>query len=427
MLNWLSVNALLKSIIVALSAVVVVVLSLGAWDSWHRMAVASRIAAAAEASTHLFTALHNMRVDRSSTNRDLLSDRQLTEMSPMLKQARDAEMPALKAGLAVLANTTFPEKDAAISGLDQAIKKLTALHTELATAFLQPKSARRPGIAQESFQHIDNTINLLDKILSQLTRSVKLEDAFIDQLMELKQLAWMARNAGGDASVAVSNILGGQPAAPDTMANYTANVAKLDILWAALTDLADGLPLPARFSEAVQKAQQGFMSPDYVALRLKTLTSLLAGEKAQHTLNEWSTLSVAKLASLLGVAETALDIAKDHASSQQAQAMWKLGVQLAILVAALAIAGGMMLVVSRRVTGPLQQMQQAMVKLADGNFEVVLPGLGRKDEIGEVARRSRVQGRSAEKARAEARPTPTANCEERRSPSATVLRRKKRP
>ena len=69
MLNRLSVNALLKSIIVTLSAVVVVILSLGALGSWHRMVIASRIAAAAEASTHLFTALHNMRVDRSSSNR----------------------------------------------------------------------------------------------------------------------------------------------------------------------------------------------------------------------------------------------------------------------------------------------------------------------------------------------------------------------
>ncbi len=48
-------------------------------------------------------------------------------------------------------------------------------------------------------------------------------------------------------------------------------------------------------------------------------------------------------------------------------------------------------------------MQQAMLKLADGNFEVVLPGLDRRDEIGEVARAVETfKVRSAEKARAEA-------------------------
>ena len=114
--------------------------------------------------------------------------------------------------------------------------------------------------------------------------------------MELKQLAWMARNAGGDASVAVSNgPWRSAVRAPDTMSRYAAHVAKLEIIWAALTGSRGRPAASARFSEAVQNAQQGFLAPDYVALRLKTLTSLLAGEKALHTVDEWSTLSVAKL------------------------------------------------------------------------------------------------------------------------------------
>jgi methyl-accepting chemotaxis protein len=60
-------------------------------------------------------------------------------------------------------------------------------------------------------------------------------------------------------------------------------------------------------------------------------------------------------------------------------------VQLALLVAACALAGGMMFVVSRHVTGPLAAIRSAMLKLAGGDFEVVLPGLERKDEIGAVA------------------------------------------
>jgi methyl-accepting chemotaxis protein len=403
MLNRLSVNALLKSIIAILAAVVVIVLSLGAWESWHRVTAVNRIAAAAEASTYLFTALHNLRVDRSSTNRDLLADKQLTAMSEILKQARDAEMPALKSGLTALTEVDFPERQSAWSSLDQSIKKLTALQQESAAAFLQLKAARRQGLAQEYFNEADGLIALLDKISSQMTKSVKLDDAFIDQLMELKQLAWLGRNSGGDASVLISNTLGGQPMPADALLKYTSHVAKLDLAWTALTDLAAGLPLPAKFNDAVQAAKQGFLAPDYVDLRLKTLKALIAGEKVDIQVNDWSKMSVAKLASLLGVAEAALDVAKDHAAAQRAQAMWKLGVQLTVLIAAFALAAGMMLLVSRRVTGPLQGMQQAMLKLADGNFDVVLPGLGRKDEIGDVANAVETfKVKSAEKARAEA-------------------------
>ncbi|MGB6936612.1 MAG: HAMP domain-containing protein, partial [Xanthobacteraceae bacterium] len=45
----------------------------------------------------------------------------------------------------------------------------------------------------------------------------------------------------------------------------------------------------------------------------------------------------------------------------------------------------MMFFVSRHVTGPLGAIRSAMLKLAGGDFEVVLPGLDRKDEIGAVA------------------------------------------
>ena len=403
MLNRLSVNALLKTIIAVLSAVVIVVLSIGAWDSWHRMVVAGRISAAAEATTYLFTALHNLRVDRAQTNRDLLNDHVSATPSPIIVATRDAEMPALAAGLAALANTSFPEKESAIADLDNAIKKLTALQTESITAFGQSKAQRRAGLTQEYFQHVSGLLNLIEKTSSQLTRALKLEDAYIDQLMELKQLAWFARNAGGDAAVMISNGLGGQPVAPDAMLKYTANLAKLNAAWAALTDLAAGLPLPPRFADALKKAEHGFLAKDYTEQQTKIVQALASGQKVPMTSDQWSIESVPKLGTLLGVAEVSLDLAKEHAAAQHMEALWKLGTQLAILVAALAIASTMMVVVSRRVTGPLQQMQQAMLKLADGNFEVVLPGLDRKDEIGEVSRAVELfKVKAAEKARAEA-------------------------
>jgi methyl-accepting chemotaxis protein len=41
--------------------------------------------------------------------------------------------------------------------------------------------------------------------------------------------------------------------------------------------------------------------------------------------------------------------------------------------------------IGRSVSGPLTAMRAAMIELAGGNFAIVLPGLGRADEIGEIA------------------------------------------
>ncbi len=130
MVDRLSVNLLLKSVIAALSTAVVIMLALSAWNSWTRLAAASRIAAVAEASGHLFTALHNLRVDRASSYRDLMADKSSPSMPPLLRKSRESEMPALKSALVALESVDFPGRQAAIDSLAQSIKKLTTLHEE---------------------------------------------------------------------------------------------------------------------------------------------------------------------------------------------------------------------------------------------------------------------------------------------------------
>ncbi|SDO86228.1 methyl-accepting chemotaxis protein [Afipia sp. GAS231] len=59
-----------------------------------------------------------------------------------------------------------------------------------------------------------------------------------------------------------------------------------------------------------------------------------------------------------------------------------IGVAIAV-IAVLVMGAG--LLIGRSVSKPLKAMTTAMIELANGNFAVVLPGLGRRDEIGEIA------------------------------------------
>jgi methyl-accepting chemotaxis protein len=402
MLDRVTISSLLKTVIAMSGAAVVVMLSLNVCSSWSRLNAANRAAAVTEASTYLFTALHNLRVDRASSYRELLTDNQ-TGMDKLLSDSRAEEMPALKSALVALQGVDLPDRDAVIAELADRIKRLTALHDESAAALLQPKAARPPGLADEIFKEEDDLLKFIDQLSSRLTTSIKLQDAFIDQLMELKQLAWVVRNAGGDASVVISNTLAGRPLPSNAWDEYVTNVSKLNSTWAALQDMARGLPLPPQFTEAVEKANTEYFSPDYIELRTKALKALIAGKSPGVTVEQWSPMSVAKLAALLGVADAALDVAKDHAAEQHASALRDLILQLVLLVGAVAAVVGMMLMVSRRVINPLHQLSAAMHRLASGDFSVVLPGLGRGDEIGEIAAATEgFKVKAAEKAQREA-------------------------
>jgi methyl-accepting chemotaxis protein len=385
MLDRLSVNAILKSVIATLSAVVVIMLAAGAWSSWSRLQADSRIAGVAATSAHLFTALHNLRSDRARSYRMLLSDEVVTTRDPRLWESRDGEMPALKGALATLETLDFPERPAVAAELAQRVKKLVALHEESVAALRQPKAARRSGLAVEIRDEISALIAMVDKLSVRLDRLIKLEDPFVDQLMQIKQLAWVTRDAGGDASVMVSNTLAGQPLPADPMLVYTTNVSKGETAWAMLEQVAGSMSLPGSLTGAMAKAKQEYFAPDLIAMRTNMLKKLIAGQPPGMNADQWGDIIVPKLALLLRVADAALDVAKDHAAQQQLTAMWKLGLQLLTLAAAAAFATGMMLLVSRRVIIPLHRIQEAMLKLAGGDFGVAVPELERKDEVGAMA------------------------------------------
>jgi methyl-accepting chemotaxis protein len=82
----------------------------------------------------------------------------------------------------------------------------------------------------------------------------------------------------------------------------------------------------------------------------------------------------------IGVSVLAIDQSKFTAAMDEARS-WSVGVGLAVLVLTLLLAA----LLNRTIAGPLRALTAGMNKLADGDFEVVLPGLGRRDEIGEVA------------------------------------------
>jgi methyl-accepting chemotaxis protein len=185
--------------------------------------------------------------------------------------------------------------------------------------------------------------------------------------------------------VIISNTLGGQPLPAEPLLRYNANVSKLETAWATLEETAAGLPLPARFTAAVQKARSEFLAPDFIAFREKMLKGLIAGEKPEMSATQWAGITVPKLSTVLGVAEVALDIAKEHAAQQRADAIRSLSTQLALLAIAVMLGVGMMLMVSRRVTRPISVIQDGMHRLAGGDTAVEVPFADRKDEIGKLA------------------------------------------
>lgn len=73
--------------------------------------------------------------------------------------------------------------------------------------------------------------------------------------------------------------------------------------------------------------------------------------------------------------------------ASQAEDDLALGIKIAITLGALSTVVGVMLAffTSQSISRPIRALTASMLELADGKFDIVLPGLGRKDEIGDIA------------------------------------------
>ena len=386
MLNRLTVSALLKTVILTTAFCVVIGFSLNAWDAWGRLQTASRIAVVAEASANLFKAMHNLRTDQSTTIRLVNADAAMdSDIDKYLRTLRDTEMPAMASALVQLGTIEFAQQKTLVPELDRLFKTLTGLQKEFWEEVAKPKASRRLALAKD---YLDTTAALLvtlDKLSGALAAAVNHQDPTIDQLLAIKQIAWLLRNTAGEASLIISKGLAAGRVTPETRLTYTKFLGGTDIAWSALELNASGMQLPAALSGALAAAKTAYFEPDYLALRDRLLTALIAGEKTELTANQWSPVTVGRLSAAVKVAEAALDAARDHTSLQHSAALRSLVLQLSLLAVALALTFGAMMTVARRVIRPLHNMRDAMLKVASGDLTVDTGYAQRGDEIGALA------------------------------------------
>ena len=321
----------MKTVILVTSISVVIGFSLNAWDAWSHLQSASRMAQIADASANMFKAMHNLRTDRSTTNRLINSDAPMDpDIEKYLRNIRDTEMPAMNTALGLLGGIEFAEKATLIPDFDRTLKTLTTLQKEFWEAVAKPKADRRLALAKDYMETSGAMLTTLDKVSNALAAAVNHQDAMIDQLLAIKQVAWLLRNTGGEASLIITNALGTGKVTPEARLAATKFNGGVEAAWNALELTASGMQLPPAISGAMAAAKTAYFEPQYIALRERLLTQVAAGEKPEMTANQWTPVTIARLSTSVTVAEAALDAAKDRAAHLRASAQRSLATQLAL-------------------------------------------------------------------------------------------------
>jgi methyl-accepting chemotaxis protein len=386
MLNRVTVSALLKAVILTTALCVIAAVALGAWSSWERLQTTNRMALVADASANVFKAMHNLRTDKPYTGRAINADQPMdADSEKYLRALRGEQMPALARALELLPAAEFAQKQTLVPELDRLNKQLIAQQTEFWSEIAKPKASRRLALAKEYADSTNALLEVLDKISAALAGSINHLDATFDQLLAIKQIAWLLRNTAGEASVTVSNGLYTGKMSSEQQLYYTKNVGGIDAVWNALQLTASGMQLPPALTAAIATAKTTYFDQEYVKLRDSLAATLVAGGKPDITANQWSPITVPRMGTAVKVAEAALDGAKEHSAEQHSAALRSLVLQLGLLAAAVALIVGAMMMVGRRVIRPLHMIRDAMLKVAAGELAVDTGYVAREDEIGALA------------------------------------------
>ena len=92
-------------------------------------------------------------------------------------------------------------------------------------------------------------------------------DPVIDQLLMIKQLAWLMRNTAGEASLLISNGLAAGHVPPDLRQTYTKFVGGIETAWTALKTSRRRHELPPGLAAAMAGAKTAYFDPHFLALR----------------------------------------------------------------------------------------------------------------------------------------------------------------
>jgi hypothetical protein len=123
------------------------------------------------------------------------------DIEKYLRNIRDTEMPAMANALGLLGGLDFPQQQTLVPEFDRVFKTMTTLQKEFWEAMAKPKASRRPELAKEYMTTTSTMLETLEKLSGTLAGAVNHQDATIDQLLAIKQIAWLLRNTAGEASL----------------------------------------------------------------------------------------------------------------------------------------------------------------------------------------------------------------------------------
>ncbi|MDB5429612.1 MAG: hybrid sensor histidine kinase/response regulator [Caulobacter sp.] len=382
-----SLSLLFQTIIAVTALLLVVTFALTASYVHERRQVAVRARELVNISRDLFLAMQTLRVERGTVNTALATTTPVDFAGhDEIAGLRSISGPALDAAMVKLSRAQLSAGDKVLVDLAARRARLEALRQRADLALQRPRDERPGGLAVEWVAADDSLVSALADISDTLADEVGAQDPVLARLMRVKRLTWSVRATAGTDRLRLAEALAqGVPLSSRRLQAFAELQGEIEVPWRLLQHDAGLAGTTPKLKAAVERVDRLYFG-DMVKRRATILDDLEAGRRPGVTGTDWMEETTPVLDAMVAIADTALDMAEDHAKRQAvvAEGRYYGVVALMVLVLGLALVTGAFL--AHRFVRPMARLTTAMRRLAQGQLSTPPPFQQRNDEIGEMAR-----------------------------------------
>jgi len=369
----------------ALALVAVFVTS--AERAYRQRATAEHIHAVVSVSRDLFMAMQTIRVERGTVNTGLET---ATPIDPEtwreITALRKRSNAALDSAFVKIKDMSIPESDPGLSKILSARAEFDRMRVSVDQAMLLAKSDRPPTMGGLWVAGGGKFVDSIDAFSERLSGEINQADPLITEMMKIKQIAWVVRDAAGlDRLMVGAVIANGNGVPPAQQQQFLTLAGRMDAGWQVIAEDARWLDLPQSLKDSIAKAQKLYFQ-DLRGRRKALIEDIGAGRPAAITGVEWVNLSNPGLESIMNVANTAFDLSDARAAGEASEATRSLVGALVLTLFFLGFGIFAVTFVIRRIAQPMANITAAMRAVANGDLDREAPFIERRDEIGELAR-----------------------------------------
>jgi methyl-accepting chemotaxis protein len=383
----LSVQFLLTALFGLMATALVGLCGMSMSSAWEQQATAQRRMEVGSITRYLFLAMQNMRIERGTVSAALIENEPIdAAASQDIQSLRARSAPALAEALDMLLRLDFDDRDRWIAELRSKSASVETMRADADGLLSKRALGTNAEFNEKWVAAVGTLVERMDALSSRLSSGVRLNDPFFDQMLTVKDLAWNVRSDAGAERLMIGDALAGGGKVSDDWRRKTTELhQRVTTLWAVLLNFVDDPRTPQALRDSIAEAKETYFNR-YIRDRNEVYQSLVDGEGPRTTSRTWIQESNPALEGLIGVANTAVDLAQTAAERISAVARQHFWYQTVLVLAAVLIGFLGLFKIRRNVIAPIVTLTVAMRHLAAGDTGTEIPNTTRRDELGAMAR-----------------------------------------